>query len=46
MTVRTEQNISKAVDYWQFRLKAVVQVDGGHTEQLLTWLLYAAVTWI
>jgi len=31
-----QQIISKAVDQWRPRLKAVVQVHGGHTEQLFT----------
>ena len=33
-----EQLISKAVDQWRPRLKAVVQVHRGHIEQLFTWL--------
>jgi len=31
-----QQLISKAVDQWRPRLKAVVQVHGQHIEQLLT----------
>ena len=32
-----QQIINKSIDHWRDKLKAVVQLNGGHTEQLF-WL--------